>query len=98
MQPHDKLLQAISKHMGDFRLNEVALAHEIGREPYEVQARFLNTAMAYIYNHVKSYEHGLIRADLYEIIMACRDIFESGMNNYVEPGVEELSGTKYISI
>lgn len=91
MQPNDKLLKAISQYMGDFRCNEVALAHDISREPYDVQARFLNTALAYIYNHVKSHDVGFTRADLYEIARACKEIYDYGMSGYVEPeaGLEE---------
>jgi len=98
MQPHQKLVKSISQHMGDYRLNEVALAHEISREDYEVQARFLNTAMAYIYNQVKAHEYGLVRSDLYDIVVACREIYLNGMNLYVEPESQELSGSQYISI
>lgn len=85
MSTNEKLLKAISQHMGDFRCNEVILAHDISREPYEVQARFLNTALAYIHAHVKSYQAGLIRGDVYDIVLACIDVYENGMSSYCPP-------------
>ena len=97
MSANDKLIKAISQHMGDFRLNEVALAHDIWREPYEVQARFLNTALALIHRHVRSWEHGLVRAELYDLVSACMEIYECGLGNYVEPEPEVAGGTEYIS-
>lgn len=70
----DKVAKYLIDGCADSRLNEVALAHTMGRQSYDVQARFWNTLVSYIYFHAHNYEHGLFDEGTYEIARLSKKI------------------------
>lgn len=72
--PEQKLLKHIVDNCADSRLNEVAVAHGIGKQVYDVQARFYNIILSYIYSMAHNYELGLFPNDTYEIARVSKKI------------------------
>jgi hypothetical protein len=74
MLPEQKLSRHLTDNCADSRLNEVAVAHHMGRQQYDVQARFLNILLAYIYSMAHNYELGRWPNGTYEIARVCKKI------------------------
>jgi hypothetical protein len=72
--PEQKLLKAITDNCADLRLNEVAVGHGIGNQPYEIQSRWFNIILSYIYSMSHNYEMGLFPNNTYEIARLSKKI------------------------
>lgn len=70
--PEQKLLRHLSDNCADSRLNEVAVAHGMGRQPYDIQSRFFNIILSYIYSMSHNYELGRFPNGTYEIARLCK--------------------------
>lgn len=79
--PEDKVLEALSSNLGDYRYNEVALVHRLSSEPYVIHEALWNTIISYIYMMARKYEAGLVRADLYEIVRVCKKIKDFALDD-----------------
>lgn len=74
MLPEQKLIRHLTDNCADSRLNEVAVAHAMGRQVGEVQSRFMNIILAYIYSNAHNYELGMFPHGTYEIARLCKKI------------------------
>ena len=74
LTPEDKAAKAMIDACADSRMNDVALAHRIGREGYDVNARFFNVLISFVYYHARNYEAGLFPNGTYEIASMCKKI------------------------
>jgi len=72
--PEQKLLKHLTDTCADSRLNEVAVAHGMGRQPYDIQARWFNIILAYIYSMSHNYELGRFPQDTYEIARLAKKV------------------------
>ena len=98
MDVTDKLANHLSDKLSDSRIREVALAHKLADEPYDVQARFLNTAIAYLYTMARAEQRGIVRFDLYDIAKLCAGIKEFGLDMMIEPEIYYAETHEYIQI
>lgn len=72
--PEQKLLKHLGDNCSDSRLNEVAVAHGMGRQPFDTQSRFFNILIAYIYSMAHNYEVGHFPNGTYEIARLCKKV------------------------
>lgn len=88
MLPEQKLLKHLSDNCADSRLNEVAVAHGVGKQPYDIQARFMNIILAYVYSMAHNYELGHFPRGTYEIARLCKKVKDLAFR-------DEFTTTKY---
>jgi len=98
--PHYKLHKQAANAMSDCRFNEVIFAHAMADEPYEVQARLMNSVLFYILAHARNYEIGLVQPQLYEISKMCKTIKDYALSLYEEPvpSIQENSGREFLGV
>lgn len=72
--PEQKLNRHLTDNCADSRLNEVAVANHMSRQSYDIQARFHNILIAYIYTMAHCYEVGMFHHNTYEIARICKKI------------------------
>jgi len=65
--PEQKLLKAITDNCADSRMNEVAVANGLERLDHDIQARWFNIVLAYIYTMSHNYEIGNFPHNTYDI-------------------------------
>jgi hypothetical protein len=65
--PEQKLLKAITDNCADTRMNEVAVANGVSRQESDIQAKWFNIILSYIYSMAGKYEYGLFTESNYEI-------------------------------
>lgn len=88
MLPEQKLIRHLTDNCADSRLNEVVVAHHMGRQDHDIQARFFNIILAYIYSMAHDYELGIFRTGTYEIARVCKKIKDFALS-------DEYTTTKY---
>ena len=81
MLPEQKLLKHLADTCADSRLNEVFVAHAMGRQPQEVQARFYNILVSYIYSMAHYYEIGSFPNDTYDICRVSKKIKDLALSD-----------------
>jgi len=86
--PEQKLIRHITDNCADSRLNEVAVAHAIGRQQYDIQARWFNVILAYVYSMAHNYELGLFPHNTYEIARLCKKVKDLSLS-------DEFTTSKY---
>jgi len=86
--PDQKLVRHITDNCADSRLNEVAVAHAIGRQEYDIQARWFNIILAYIYSMSHNYELGRFPHNTYEISRLSKKIKDLSLR-------DEFTTTQY---
>lgn len=74
MSLEDKAARVLADACADSRFNEVALAHRMGAQVYDIQARFYNVLVSFIYYHAHNYEYGVFPNGTYEIARMCKKI------------------------
>lgn len=79
--PEQKLLRHLSDNCSDSRLNEVVVAHGMGRQGKDTQTRFFNILIAYIYTQSHNYEIGIFKNDTYEIARLCKKIKDLALSD-----------------
>jgi len=65
--PEQKAAKYLIDACADSRFNEAALAEALQRQPLEVQSRFWNVIVSYVYHMSHWYEVGHIQKDTFEI-------------------------------
>ena len=65
--PEQKAAKYLIDACADSRFNESALAEALQRQPLEVQSRFWNVIVSYVYQMSHWYEVGHIQKDTYQI-------------------------------
>jgi len=65
--PEQKLLKSITDNCADLRLNEVAVANGLETQHPDIQKRFFNILIAYIYTMSHNYEIGKLDDGTYDI-------------------------------
>jgi hypothetical protein len=65
--PEQKAAKYLIDALADSRFSETGLANRIMDEKYDIQARFWNVLVAYIYSNSLNYELGLFPHDTYTI-------------------------------
>ena len=88
LTPEDKAAKSLIDACADSRMNEVALAHRMGRQEFDIQARFYNVIISFVYYHAHNYEAGLFPNGTYEIARMCKKIKDLAFS-------DEYSTTKY---
>ena len=91
--PEEKLHKAMSSNLGDYRFNEVALAHRLDSEPYVIHEKLWNFIIAYIYSNARKYEAGLVPLDKYEIIRVCKKIKDYALADEINLDVYSTYGS-----
>jgi len=95
--PSEKVSKFLGENLSNSRINEVSIASDLAHEPYDVQARFMNIALAYIYLMSYTGSDVAVRMDLIELASLCRNIRELAIDYLITPepfgvaGYEEYS-------
>jgi len=79
--PEQKLLKSITDNCADSRMNEVAVANGMHERPYDIQARFWNILLAYIYTMSYDYESGQFFHNTYEIARQAKKIKDLALSD-----------------
>jgi hypothetical protein len=90
--PEQKLLKHLADNCADSRLNEVAVAHGMGRQPYDIQARWFNIILAYIYSMSHNYEIGRFPNSTYEITRLAKKMKDLALSDEFTTNVYEKYG------
>jgi len=98
MDVNRKLMNVLSDGLASSKVKEIYIAQNLTEEHYDVQARFLNIAIAYIYTMAGSESRGIVRADLYELAKLCSDIKNYALDNIIEPEAYRAEVKEYISL
>jgi hypothetical protein len=72
--PEQKASKYLVDALADSRFNEVAFANRFYDQPYDIQARFWNVLLAYVYNNAHNYELGIFPSDTYTIARLSKKI------------------------
>jgi hypothetical protein len=86
--PEQKAAKYLIEALSHSQFNEVAMAHRLGEEHYDVNARFWNVIVSFIYYHAYNYEIGQFPNDTYEIARLCKKIKDLALS-------DEYTLTKY---
>jgi hypothetical protein len=70
----DKAAKAIINALADLRFNEVGFVNRFHDQPHDIQAKFYNVLVAYVYTMAHNYELGLFPHGTYEISRMCKKI------------------------
>lgn len=81
MLPEQKLLKHLADTCADSRMNEVAVAHGVGNMQYDIQARFHNIIVSYIYSMAHNYEVGRHPNGTYEICRISKKIKDLALSD-----------------
>lgn len=65
--PEQKAAKYLIDACADSRFNEVAFANRMTEEKYDIQVRFWNIYVSYIFNNAHNYEYGVFPNETYEI-------------------------------
>ena len=94
--PSEKVSRFLGENLSNTRINEVSIASDLVHEPYDVQARFVNIVLAYIYIMSYSGSDVAVRMDLIELARLCRNIKELAIDYLITPEPFEATGnTEY---
>lgn len=79
--PEQKLNRHLTDNCADSRMNEVVVAHHMGRQTGDIQSRFFNIILAYIYSMAHNYEIGSFHQDTYEIARICKKVKDFALSD-----------------
>jgi len=90
--PEQKLSKSIIDNCADSRLQEVAVAHRIEIEHGDIQSRWFNILIAYIYTMAHNYEIGKFHNNTYEISRLSKKIKDLALSDEYSTSTYEFYG------
>ena len=90
--PEQKLSKSIIDNCADSRLLEVAVANRIESEHGDIQARWFNVIIAYIYTMAHNYEIGKFNNNTYEVARLSKKIKDLALSDEFTVSKYELYG------
>lgn len=90
--PEQKLLKSITDNCADSRLVEVAVANGIESQHTDIQKRFFNILVAYVYTMAHNYEIGKLGNGTYEISRLSKKIKDLALSDEYSTSTYEFYG------
>jgi len=90
--PEQKLSKAIIDNCADSRLHEVEVANRLETEHGDIQSRWFNIILAYIYTMAHNYEIGKFHNDTYEIARLSKKMKDLALSDEYTTSVYERYG------
>lgn len=79
--PEQKVAKSLTDNCADVRYQAVPVAHHMTRQHSDIQTRFFNTLLAYVYAMAHRYEIGAFNSTTYELVRLCKKIKDYALSD-----------------